>query len=232
MDNFKEYYWRISAINSTTESPFSNKFSFRTLAKKITKQTNLNTPNNNAIDLDSATVSFKWEIIPEADLSMGGRYKLIISDIEDMSNIIFENENIYSANFNLYNQLKANTKYYWRITAINEAGEGPASEIFNFMTKQNITSIFESNDFPFSIVPNPAKDLINLITNLNSNNNNNSIKINDITTIEILSLEGKTLGIFDNINLSNINVSTFSKGVYLLKLNTLNNTFITKFIKE
>lgn len=231
LDNFKEYYWRISAINSTTESPFSNKFSFRTLAKNITKQTNLNTPNNNAIDLDSATVSFKWEIIPEADLSMGGRYKLIISDIEDMSNIIFENENIYNANFNLYNQLKANTKYYWRITAINEAGEGPASEIFNFMTKQNITSIFESNDFPFSIVPNPAKDLINLITNLNSNNNN-SIKINDITTIEILSLEGKTLGIFDNINLSNINVSTFSKGVYLLKLNTLNNTFITKFIKE
>lgn len=231
LDNFKEYYWRISAINSTSESPFSNKFSFRTLAKKITKQSSLNTPANSVIDLDSASISFKWEAIPEADLSLGGRYKLIISDTEDMSKVVYENENIYNSNFNLYNQLKANTKYYWRIIAINEAGEGPASEIFNFTTKMNTTSVFESQDFPFAIVPNPAKDFINLTTNLN-NINNNSIKINDIKTIEILSLEGKTLVILENIDLSNINVSNFAKGVYLLKINTLNTSFITKFIKE
>lgn len=80
------------------------------------------------------------------------------------------------------------------------------------------TENFETSNF--NISPNPSSDIINI----NSHQT-------PITTIKIYDLSGKLL--FSNEIVSklsfDLNISSFSKGVYILKLN---NHFTAKFIKQ
>jgi glucose/arabinose dehydrogenase len=75
------------------------------------------------------------------------------------------------------------------------------------------------NQFHISLYPNPAVDVVNM----NSNK--------EIQSVQIFSLEGKLI-LSLNENLNHINVSSLPQGVYLMKVNSEENTKIIKFTKK
>lgn len=79
----------------------------------------------------------------------------------------------------------------------------------------------QTNHAIIEIYPNPAKQ--DLYLNYSENNGINNIQILDATGKQILTFNGK---------LSKIDISALPKGVYSIKINTTNKTFMQKFIKE
>jgi hypothetical protein len=81
--------------------------------------------------------------------------------------------------------------------------------------------VFES----LNIYPNPGNDVINVEFELNNNS---------LTTIEIFSLEGKTMH-YENVDFHKaklqVNTKNFSSGIYLIRISNENNTSATKWIK-
>ncbi|MBV1924418.1 MAG: DUF1028 domain-containing protein [Flavobacteriaceae bacterium] len=80
----------------------------------------------------------------------------------------------------------------------------------------------ESN-FHFSLFPNPSENIITIESKVNSTENNK---------IELVSILGKTIytSVFhDKID---IDVSSFSEGIYFVKITNKNTSFLTKWIKK
>ena len=78
-----------------------------------------------------------------------------------------------------------------------------------FRDKLDVTSVNEVSTIDFSVYPNPANDIINLITSEN------------IKRLSITDMSGKTL--VDQQDISNhhqIDCSNWPRGIYLLKLET------------
>ena len=225
LKNFSEFYWRVSAVNSTQESPFPTRFMFRTIAESIDEQAALLAPADGIVDIDSTGIYFNWGAVKNAEIIKGGSYKLTISDTQDFTNIVYENPAIYNNNFTLFEKLKGDTKYYWLITASNEAGAGPNSNVYNFTTKKDITSVEDELMFPFTINPNPSSDFIQL----------NIINKNDITgfeNIEIINLNGQVVKSFTITTFILYDISDLPNGKYSVKLKTSTSLYFSKFIKD
>lgn len=225
LKNFSEFYWRVSAVNTTQESPFPARFLFRTIAESIEAQAELLAPADGIIDIDSTGIYFNWGAVKNAELNKGGSYKLIISDTEDFSNIIYENPSIYNNNFTLFEKLKGDTKYYWLITASNEAGAGPNSNVYNFTTKKDITSVEDMLEFPFEIYPNPTSDFIELIFKNNSD-------ISGLEEIEIVNPLGQLVAKFTLTPYLRYDLTDLPSGRYSVKIKTKSTLYFSKFIKE
>lgn len=226
LSNFTEYYWRVSAVNKTQESPFPARFMFRTLAANITESANLSLPTNDATEIDPKSINFTWTTVKEAEIIKGGSYKLTISDKDDFTNIVYENPNIYNPNFNYFgNDLKPLTKYYWRITASNEAGIGPHSEISSFTTKDIDNSISNDFIFPFIINPNPTSDYINL-------DFKGEIDFTGKEEIEIVNINGQVVKSFTLTPFIHYDISDLPNGRYSVKIKTLTTLYYSKFIKD
>lgn len=75
-----------------------------------------------------------------------------------------------------------------------------------------------------SIYPNPARDVLNIVFNE---------IITEPTPVEIYDTFGRMI-LFEKINKNNnsIDISAFSRGMYLLKVKNNTNEFFKKFIKE
>jgi photosystem II stability/assembly factor-like uncharacterized protein len=86
----------------------------------------------------------------------------------------------------------------------------------------NITGIskVKQNDYSINVFPNPAKDALNIKTNLSK-----------IEKKSIYDLKGR-LVLEDISGDINMNISTLQKGYYLLVLNSNGNKVVKKFVKE
>ena len=75
------------------------------------------------------------------------------------------------------------------------------------------------------IYPNPTPDKLYI----------NLLSINDFqnTTVSIYNLQGQLL-LHQTVNQekSEINISHFARGIYVIKLSNADNTFVSKFVKE
>ncbi len=74
------------------------------------------------------------------------------------------------------------------------------------------------NENTFNIYPNPAKNEVNIETKL---------KDYEIT---LTSLEGKVIGLYENVD--KLNVENLPKGIYFIQLTTKNKVYIKRFVKE
>jgi hypothetical protein len=77
--------------------------------------------------------------------------------------------------------------------------------------------ISENEKIGVMVYPNPVKDQLNIVTNGN------------ITKITITDANGKV--VYNGMN-QTVNFSSFSKGVYFVKVETAQGTSNTKFIKN
>ena len=80
------------------------------------------------------------------------------------------------------------------------------------------------NNLKFTISPNPVTSIINL--KLSTNLIDGNIKIFDVLGKQVLTKE------LNSDNLTQINISNLSKGMYLLKVTTEENTQTKRFIKQ
>jgi hypothetical protein len=95
-------------------------------------------------------------------------------------------------------------KYYWRVCAVNESGEGKWSNVWSFTTGglSAITNNSKGSRF-FAVFPNPAKDILHISTSAGHYN------------FAIYNLQGIILKLFEP-GITAIDVSAFPSGNYIL----------------
>jgi hypothetical protein len=118
------YYWRVKSKIGVYYSDWSEPFRFKT----ILKTPKLFLPNNNSINLSKST-TLTWEIVaPMID------YRIQISTKQDFSTIFADNVIKDSDSYEM-KALAVNTRYYWRIKAINGSDTSNWSSVWSFRTK-------------------------------------------------------------------------------------------------
>ncbi|MFW5701617.1 MAG: T9SS type A sorting domain-containing protein [Bacteroidota bacterium] len=142
----QNFYWRVRAKNSGGPGDYSQVWSFRTAVAPPA----LSYPESGA---DSVEVSptLMWEPSEGANA-----YHVLVSNNLFFSGIVIDTVVDSQTNLTL-NNLDADRKYFWKVNAINEDGEGIYSEARNFRT-QKAVSVFESliSENTINIYPNPA----------------------------------------------------------------------------
>jgi len=108
----------------------------------------------------------------------------------------------------------------------NEYLGGVTQELFchgNAQNQNNCATVLSTDEYQisnFAIFPNPVQDKL-------------SIRINETSTVKIYSIIGKLIDTFQLKNSTEIDVSTYKKGVYILEISNQQNLKKTlKFIKE
>ena len=119
----KRYYWRIQAKNSAgLLGPWSNQWNFST-SIDLPGKTHLvaATPIPNRSDY----INLTWRKVKDTD-----QYSIQVSVFQNFSRVL-----LFSSTQDTVINLKGTSegqKYYWRIQAVNIAGAGPWSEVWDF----------------------------------------------------------------------------------------------------
>lgn len=200
---------------------------FKTLSGKtnITRDSNfifkMETDLNAPVALEATDVShngFKanWKIPQNAEKVM-----LYISEDNFANHIIGYNGLETKDTTHEVKGLKSETKYSYRLKAVNKDGESEYSNIINVSTIINGTSEYES-DINFLMFPNPVSNILN-------------IEINKPVKSEIIieDINGKTL-ISKHIEYKsscNFNMSRYNAGIYTCRLIVENKVYSYKFVK-
>jgi hypothetical protein len=121
------YYWRARGLNNAGEGPWSAIWRFNTLASPppVAAPALLH-PANEATGVAWQPTEFSWRSVERAH-----RYQLQVSKNAEFSYIIINN--FYTTTSAAVNTLAENT-LFWRVRAVNAAGEGPWSTIRSFTT--------------------------------------------------------------------------------------------------
>ncbi|MCJ7552803.1 MAG: T9SS type A sorting domain-containing protein [Ignavibacteriaceae bacterium] len=126
------YFWRVTALNNSGySSDTSSTFSFTTKLSTTT----LILPENNSTDV-SLIPSLSWSAVAGAD-----KYKLEVNTQYDFAGIIIFDGDTVGLSSKQIGGLTDNTKYYWRVTALNNSGNSSdTSSTFDFTTNQSVLS--------------------------------------------------------------------------------------------
>lgn len=165
-------------------------------------------PTNNAINV-SITPLLTWNASCLAD-----SFNIEIATTPSFLSTIVSQANILGNNYSvLTGTLNPSTTYYWRVYGTNNVGVGSWSSIFNFTTDLAPLSI-QTQDLhgAFDIYPNPTNSFVNIVLR------ENKFAANKIIIYDLTGKEIKSLDVKSNMDSLQIDVSTFSKGSYLLTL--------------
>ncbi|MDD4575593.1 MAG: T9SS type A sorting domain-containing protein [Bacteroidales bacterium] len=159
------------------------------------------TPANQSINQNFANLTFDW-----SDAFGATSYEIDIDTSQTFNST--QTFTSSTSNYNAINILP-NTKYYWKVKASDGTNWGAYSNVWNFTTKVDPTSIYEVYFSNLKIYPNPSSDFIHIETNnlwLNK-----PYKIIDKLGKEVFS------GLIDN-ELTIIQLDKLSSGIYILQI--------------
>jgi hypothetical protein len=123
----RTYYWRVRSSNTGGDGSWSSTFSFVTLNVSATTAPILSLPGNDAIDL-ATPIQLVWQA------TMGASsYRLQLSLAADFNTRLVDTTGVQSTFFVLP-PLLTSERYYWRLSALNAAGESSWSETRTFRT--------------------------------------------------------------------------------------------------
>lgn len=220
VENYTEFFWRVRTKNLATESQWSQVWTFRTTAVIPDGKPELVAPANNAINITRNPV-LKWNSVERAET-----YRLVVEEFNENGNIVIvDRSDIQGTEFEV-NNLNETTIHYWQVWGINEAGEGPASDMFQFTTEigQSVVDPVSMSDCV--VFPNPADDSFTFTLPDNTKN----VRILDITGREIYN---NTSFEAENREIQlRIDVSSFAKGVYMIYTVTNDKTIVRKLIVQ
>lgn len=126
LENDTRYYWRVCAGNVAGTGEYSEIWNFTTIIA-LPGLPLLSSPNNGATGIPVNTI-LTWNTVSQA-----ASYHLQVSTTPEFVDSALDQTGIKDTTFILTN-LSNDTKYYWRISAENLAGEGEYSEVWNFTT--------------------------------------------------------------------------------------------------
>lgn len=219
LENFKEYWFRVSSVNQTTTSAYSKPHRFRTIAQPPTDQALAIKPTDGETAVPYKKTAFEWSKVPRTDLGLASEsgYELLISKTQDFSDTVLYNQRVFEESISYENKFETKTTYFWKTRGWNEAGFGPWSETFSFTTDIQSTVTDGNFDFETNIVPNPVQNNAELRFNLETPGNVNFTIIDQtgrtVFTLENISGKG-------NLNTIPLNLDNLSNGSYLFKLQT------------
>jgi len=149
----KDYYWRVYAKNAGGWSLPSETWSFRTAVGAPT----LIFPENASINMPQ-TITLRWRKNPAAS-----KYHIQVSTNLSFTKKIADTIIIADSSFMLTN-LEENKKYYWKVSSIDNDGEGLPSQIFNFKTfnSQSVGEIsyYHHSGLIKNVYPNPGNNVL------------------------------------------------------------------------
>ena len=201
LDFNQTYYWRVQGINNSGISAWSEVRSFTTL-DKVT----LTGPSDGSTNVESP-VELTWTEVT------GAEYYQIQLD----TNPSFTKPTVYQQATDTSNYLNyyINTfgkVIHWRVRALHVKDTSAYSDAFSFIA--NPVGIEEEKGMRFSVVPNPADNIINIRY---QSDKRGALRIGFYNTLgslvreEVVTESSKT----DNIQLD---VSRMNSGVYILML--------------
>ncbi len=121
------YYWRVNSTNSNGTGSWSEVWRFTTFFLPTAPV--LISPANGSTEIPLITL-MDWNNVTTAV-----RYRLQISLDSGFSAYVLNDSGITVSEYTTAPSLLINyTKYYWRVNAINEAGTGSFSSVWNFTT--------------------------------------------------------------------------------------------------
>jgi len=121
-----EYYWRVSASNSTGTSSYSASRKFIVTAI-VPASPVLAYPTNNAVNISLNTI-LSWSPSDRAD-----SYTLQVSKTTSFTTKVIDQSGITETGYSVTG-LESNTTYYWRVKATNAYGSSSFSSISGFTT--------------------------------------------------------------------------------------------------
>ncbi|MDA3843282.1 MAG: hypothetical protein PF588_02800, partial [Candidatus Kapabacteria bacterium] len=176
LDYDMKYYWRVSAINDSGETRWSRFSYFYTIPLAPDATPELTYPANNATDLE-VKFTLRWLPVPRND-----RYQIQVALDEYFSGELVYDLYEYSV-FSFIQKLDFDTKYFWRVRATNQGGNGPWSDPFAFSIKHDV-SVEEEMDalYHVSVYPNPVKENASV---------NFVLPQSEIVTVKVFNLLGE-----------------------------------------
>jgi hypothetical protein len=230
LENYTEYWFRVSAVNSTISSDYSSAFKFRTIAEIPSEMAMAVSPTDGETGVDYLRTTLEWTFIPNTDvgLSSDAGYELLISTSEDFSDTTFYYEKVYDESRFFDRLLDFSTTYFWKVRGWNEAGFGPWSDAFSFTTDaQTSVAVGMSTDFGAIVVPNPIESRAELRFDLDTpaNANLTIVDQNGNVVLELNNIETNT-----NSNSIPLNLEGLSSGSYLFNLQVGNKFQVGKII--
>ena len=108
------------------------------------------------------------------------------------------------------------------VTTVDQAGqESVPSETLTF--RPGTENVSEHGQKVLTLYPNPAKNVLNLSTDLQGR-----------TEIKVLDLSGRTVKHFvtNGLNTLRLNVSDMKSGVYFISVSNEESTMVSKFVIE
>lgn len=224
---YTQYFWQIIPKNAGGEAIDAPIWSFTTEADvtitppdSVTTPTPINGAMNVSVDVDAMSgeqsVFLDWE--PATTGEAATRYEIYwgidISNLNLLGTTTSEEITIFGIAYS--------TKYFWQIIATNDGGGATGTPIWSFTTEAEL-AIDDLTKQAFHIYPNPAKDFINIKSQLNLN------------TVDIYNQLGQqVLKIKANALLNNsVDIKNLNKGMYLMMITADNNKQETiRFIKD
>ncbi|MFT4972574.1 MAG: subtilisin-like proprotein convertase family protein [Saprospiraceae bacterium] len=178
----------------------------------------LELPGNGAGMIAVSGINFNWEAIAGTS-----GYFVEISLNEDFTDVV-ESGNVAFNNYFSQNELDNETLYFWRITANNPCG-GSVSLVFNFTTEM-LDSTHEIQGVELTLQPNPTRNFVNVSL---------SAPLNEMIAIDVYAINGQLLqtAVFNgNATQHQIDLSSYSAGVYLVKLLAGNEVIVERIVLE
>ena len=157
------------------------------------------------IDVQDGTLQMETEILPENATVNSVTWSIVVG----------------SANISYEGLLTATTNGTVTVRATANDGSGVTGETDIVISNQNVGINVVDNNM-LQIFPNPATGVITLDFN----------DIKATGNVSVIDITGKTIYKSENKNLSNskIDLSNLKKGLYLMKIETENNTFNERII--
>lgn len=178
----------------------------------------LTAPANNAID-QKLELEIEWKTVQYAE-----KYHAQVATSQEFNagSIKLESPELTSTKANITN-LSFDTKYYWRVAAINSKGQGEWSDVFSFTTQSDVSA----ND-------NPAGNLFNSAIYPNPAESSAVIRLSYVPAdlkITVINDLGETLPVDHEIseNGATLNLSSLPSGCYYYKLQSGNRIEIKRF---
>jgi len=134
LTNGVKYYVIVTAVNSAGESPASSELSFT-----FTKFATLSVPQNLAIKVGDGVATLTWDLVASAT-SYNVYYSRDANVSKTNGTLIPKADMPYA-----FTGLVYKAKYYVIVTAVNSAGESPASAIISFIFIKTIPPIAPQN---------------------------------------------------------------------------------------
>jgi hypothetical protein len=98
------------------------------------------------------------------EASVNARYYLLqISKTENFADTLYGFADLTATSRRMFQSLTSETKYFWRVKAFNEGGQGDWSDVFNFTTLKS-SPVLEISQSVFNIAnsPNPFSGITSI----------------------------------------------------------------------